>query len=72
MNNKQNITGIELTDFEAQDFILFQQHRELFEALKKTDSLSVKGGNVTIHFSSFGDVVGIDKKEHYNILREHN
>ena len=49
-------TKIELTEYEAESFVLFQKYRELFEALERTGVFNIRGGSCTIHFSSSGDI----------------
>lgn len=56
---------VELTDYEAQAFTLFQKYRDLFEFMDAAGALDIKSGRVVIHFSKLGGVVSIEKNEHF-------
>jgi len=62
----QELVKIELTPYEAESFVRFQKHRALVELLESIGAFDVKGGSISIHFSHLGEIVGVDKHEHYN------
>lgn len=64
MNNP--LTIVELTQTEAESFITFQKHRTLIGLLESIGAFNVRNGSVTIHFSRLGEIISVDKQEHYN------
>lgn len=61
-----NVTVVELTPLEAQTFIAFQKHRALIGMLESIKAFDIKGGSVTIHFSRLGEIISVDKQEHFS------
>ena len=64
------ITVVELNDTEARDFVEFQRHRKFFDILKDHGVFDLRSGEVRIHFSRLGEVVALEKLQHFttNIL----
>lgn len=60
------ITIVELTPIEAQSFVIFQKHRALIGLLESINAFKIKNGSVTIHFSRLGEIVSIEKNEHFS------
>ncbi len=61
----QPLTVVELTELEAQQFIRFQKHRTLIELLESIKAFDIRSGSVTINFSKLGEIVSVEKQEHY-------
>lgn len=51
------MTTLELNEEEANLFILFCKYREQVAYLISQGFFEIKGGNVTIHFNSNGDIM---------------
>lgn len=60
------LTVIELTTIEAQSFVQFQKHRALIGLLESIKAFDVKNGSVTVHFSRLGEIVSVEKNEHFS------
>jgi hypothetical protein len=58
---------IELTDYEAKQFVVFQKHRELFEMLEHAGFFELKNGSLELHKDTFGKVMVMDKHEHLRV-----
>lgn len=71
---KTELTIVELTPLEAQSFVTFQKHRALIGLLESIGAFSVKNGSITIHFSRSGEIVSVDKQEHFspNVIPLHS
>jgi len=63
---------IELSPLEAQTFITFQKHRALIGLLESIKAFDIRSGSVTIHFSRLGEIVSVEKHEHFspNMIQE--
>lgn len=59
-----NIT-IFATDQTAQQFLTFQEHFDVFQALEKYNAFEIKSGYATLHFDSLGRVGSVDIFRHY-------
>lgn len=66
MNPKLSTTTIYLTEEEAKRFVSFQKHYALIGLLDSVNAFNIKSGSVTIHFNALGQIVGVDKQEHFN------
>ncbi len=51
-----NTIPIHLTEEEAKQFVVFQKHRDIIEALEKAGFFSLRGGSVEIHVDLNGKV----------------
>ena len=60
-------TAVYLTAEEAKYFISFQKHYSLINLLESIKAFDVRGGSVTLHFNSLGEIKGVDKKEYFNV-----
>lgn len=58
---------VELTDYEAKQFVSFQKHRDLFEMLEHVKFFDLKNGSLELHVDAFGKVMVIDKHEHLRV-----
>jgi hypothetical protein len=58
---------IELTKRDAEMFIEFQKHYALIGLLNSIKAFDIKGGSVTIHFGSMGEIKTVDKHEYYRV-----
>jgi len=63
---KTEPTVIELTPIEAESFIIFQKHRALIGLLESMGAFNIRNGSIEIHFSRLGEIVSVDKHEHFN------
>lgn len=61
----QPLTVVELSQYEASQFIIFQKHRALIGLLESIGAFDLRSGSVTIHFDHLGQVGGIDKQQHF-------
>ena len=61
---------VDLTEEECFQFREFRKHYNLFKVLNDRGIFDIRSGSCTIHFSRLGEVVGVEKTEHYvtNIL----
>jgi hypothetical protein len=61
---------VELTEEECSQFRMFQEHFALFKILNDRGIFDIRSGSCTIHFSRLGEIVSVEKTEHYitNIL----
>lgn len=55
-------TTVFLTDIEAQQFLLFQKHRALFEHLEKAGVFDIQFGKCVLNFG-FGQLQNVIKEE---------
>lgn len=63
---EEPLTILELTSIEAQSFITFQKHRAFIGLLESIKAFDLKNGSVTIHFSRLGEIVSVEKNEHFS------
>lgn len=54
---------IEMTTMDADLFVEFRRHQEIFARLMSTGCFDVHGGRVTLHFDSDGTLRKIEKEE---------
>lgn len=54
------MTTIELTDDEAMAFVLFQQHRRMFQALIEAQVHDLKRGEAVLSFNPQGNLMKIE------------
>ena len=53
------MTILELTDYEAETFILFQKHRKFFEVLLENNVHVMRDGNAILSFNNDGDLAKV-------------
>lgn len=63
---KTDLTVVELSPIEAKAFIAFNKHRTLIGLLESVGAFDIKSGSVTVHFSRLGEILSIDKQEHFS------
>ncbi len=61
------MTTLIITDEQAKQFIQFQKHWVFFNMLESMGAFNIKGGSIEVHFSKLGEIVGVDKHEHYRL-----
>jgi hypothetical protein len=61
-------TSIELDAQEAEDFMAWRQHQDLFKTLLDAGVFGVSNGSAEIHFTSSGDIGSIDL--HFRVFRK--
>lgn len=54
------MTIIELTEHDAQAFLLFRKYQDKFALLVETQVFDVRNGSAEIHFNRNGDIASID------------
>lgn len=62
MDTKPNI-AVYLPDADAEQFLLFQQHRETFTTLLESGVFEVRGGSVVLHFDRHGILQNIGRAD---------
>ena len=55
-------TPVELTEYELEQFRIFQKYRELFFKLEQQHCLSLQFGKITLNYA-FGELQNIVKEE---------
>jgi len=66
LNKKKAMIGairIDLTEEDASLFREFRRHQDIFQSLVTLGVFNTRGGAVTIHFNSQGQIARIDKNE---------
>ena len=61
------MTTIELTDEGVKDYIEYQRRFPFFKLLESVGAFSIKGGSITIQFDRLGQIVSLDKQEHFRL-----
>jgi hypothetical protein len=61
------LTTINLTDADAQQFVRFQKHKALIDLLENVGAFDIKNGSVTLHFGMSGEVKTIDRHEYFHL-----
>jgi hypothetical protein len=57
---------VELNEEDARLFTMFQEHHDFIKLLKNIGVFNIKNGSVTVHFSHVGEIVSVDKQEHFS------
>ena len=62
-----NLIKVELSEEEAKMFVKFQKHFAFVQLLESIKAFDMKSGSLTINFDGFGQIVSIQKLEHYKV-----
>ena len=58
-----SLINIQITEVDAQVFILFQKHYVAFKMLDSIGAFNTKTASVTLHFAQNGQIKSIEKNE---------
>ena len=64
---KNQPTIVYLTPSDAMLFVEFQKRYAFIELMESVKAFDLRSGSVTVHFDSQGQIVSIEKREHYRM-----
>lgn len=67
MQTEAKLTQVFLNDDEALAFIQFQKHYALVKLLESIKAFDIRGGSITIHFGTMGEIKTVDKHEYFRV-----
>ena len=62
-----DLVPIFLTKGEAMLFVEFQKRYAFIELLESIRAFDMHGGSIQIHFDSMGQIVSVEKREHFKV-----
>lgn len=57
------MTIIELSDADAQSFVLWRKHQGSFEVLLNAGAFDIKNGSAEVHFDHLGRIAAVKRHE---------
>ena len=60
-------TAVYMTEGEAMLFVEFQKRYAFIELLESVKAFDLRGGSIQIHFDAMGQIVSVEKREHYRL-----